>query len=324
MAYELDDFGSYTVGGRLLEVEGQPKQHIQFTPTASFDYDPNGSYAIAHAYVQYFKPVRKNGQPPIILLHGGGMSGTTWETTPDGRPGWLQLLVGSGYEVHVVDNVERGRAGWCAVDGVWPDKALLRTMDEAWHLFRIGDRDGFAQRRAFDGCRFPIAAFEAFARSFVPRWTSTTEEATEAFRHVLRHLGGAIVLCHSQGGQIAFEAAAREQGVDAIVGVEPSGFTITVKKSESIDLNITVDQAFQFVVSCGVVIPPQQLTSMTKRTTDLSDNGSAIAGPAPELARGMPPVKGVMHLNGAESEDDPTAHSAPAAKTESPQRDEGS
>ena len=234
MAYELDDFGSYTVGGRLLEVEGQPKQHIQFTPTASFDYDPNGSYAIAHAYVQYFKPVRKNGQPPIILLHGGGMSGTTWETTPDGRPGWLQLLVGSGYEVHVVDNVERGRAGWCAVDGVWPDKALLRTMDEAWHLFRIGDRDGFAQRRAFDGCRFPIAAFEAFARSFVPRWTSTTEEATEAFRHVLRHLGGAIVICHSQGGQIAFEAAAREQGVEAIVGVEPSGFTSNVDRLQDV------------------------------------------------------------------------------------------
>ena len=123
------------------------------------------------------------------------------------------------------------------------------------------------------------------------------------------------------------QSAANESVMSVLIPTSPmpfTGFTITVKKSESIDLNITVDQAFQFVVSCGVVIPPQQLTSMTKRTTDLSDNGSAIAGPAPELARGMPPVKGVMHLNGAESEDDPTAHSAPAAKTESPQRDEGS
>ena len=38
-----------------------------------------------------------------------------------------------------------------------------------------------------------------------------------------------------------------------------TGFTVTVRKSEAIDLNITIDQAFQFIVSCGVVVPPHQL-----------------------------------------------------------------
>jgi uncharacterized membrane protein len=38
-----------------------------------------------------------------------------------------------------------------------------------------------------------------------------------------------------------------------------TGFTVTVKKSETIELNITIDQAFQFIISCGVVVPPQQL-----------------------------------------------------------------
>lgn len=38
-----------------------------------------------------------------------------------------------------------------------------------------------------------------------------------------------------------------------------TGFTITVRKSEAVDLDITIDQAFQFIVSCGVVVPmPQQ------------------------------------------------------------------
>ncbi|MBI1248287.1 DUF502 domain-containing protein [bacterium] len=39
-----------------------------------------------------------------------------------------------------------------------------------------------------------------------------------------------------------------------------TGFTINAKKSETIELNITLDQAFQFIVSCGVVVPPHQQT----------------------------------------------------------------
>lgn len=32
-----------------------------------------------------------------------------------------------------------------------------------------------------------------------------------------------------------------------------TGFTLTVKRSEAIDVNLTLEQAFQFIVSCGVV-----------------------------------------------------------------------
>jgi uncharacterized membrane protein len=34
---------------------------------------------------------------------------------------------------------------------------------------------------------------------------------------------------------------------------------MTVKKSETVDMNITIDQAVQFIVSCGVVVPPHQM-----------------------------------------------------------------
>lgn len=50
-----------------------------------------------------------------------------------------------------------------------------------------------------------------------------------------------------------------EPMVSAFVPHSPmpfTGFAVTVKKSETFDLSITVDQALQFVVSCGVVIPP--------------------------------------------------------------------
>ena len=42
-----------------------------------------------------------------------------------------------------------------------------------------------------------------------------------------------------------------------------TGFTISVPKSETIDLNITIDQAVQFCVSCGVVIPEHQQNKPT-------------------------------------------------------------
>ena len=37
-----------------------------------------------------------------------------------------------------------------------------------------------------------------------------------------------------------------------------TGFTVTVRRSEAIDMDLTVDEAIQFIVSCGVVIPADQ------------------------------------------------------------------
>lgn len=57
-------------------------------------------------------------------------------------------------------------------------------------------------------------------------------------------------------------SAANEPVLSVLIPTSPmpfTGFTVTVKKSETIDLNITVEQAFQFIVSCGVVVPPQQI-----------------------------------------------------------------
>lgn len=56
-------------------------------------------------------------------------------------------------------------------------------------------------------------------------------------------------------------SAANEPVLSVLMPTSPmpaTGFTITVRKSETIDLDITVDQAIQFVVSCGVVVPLQQ------------------------------------------------------------------
>ncbi len=69
-------------------------------------------------------------------------------------------------------------------------------------------------------------------------------------------------------GMLDVRSAANEPVLSVLVPTSPmpvTGYTITVKKSESIDLDITIDQAFQFIVSCGVVVPPGQLVPRTTK-----------------------------------------------------------
>jgi uncharacterized membrane protein len=62
-------------------------------------------------------------------------------------------------------------------------------------------------------------------------------------------------------GMLDVRAAANEPVLNLLVPTSPipgTGFTVVVRKSEVLDLNMTVDQAIQYLVSCGVVVPPQQ------------------------------------------------------------------
>lgn len=69
-------------------------------------------------------------------------------------------------------------------------------------------------------------------------------------------------------GLLDIRGAANEPTLAVLVPTSPmpfTGFTITVKKSEVVDMNITIDQAFQFIVSCGVVVPPHQMWQMLEK-----------------------------------------------------------
>lgn len=57
-------------------------------------------------------------------------------------------------------------------------------------------------------------------------------------------------------------SASGEPMVSLMIPASPmsvTGYIITVAKSETIDLDLTIDQALQFLISCGVVVPPHQL-----------------------------------------------------------------
>jgi len=229
-ALELADFGSFFAGGRPVRVAGEPARTVAFTRTASLPYDPNGHYHFEQAYVQYFIPARRSQPLPLVLLHGGGMTGAMWESTPDGRPGWLQHLLRAGHAVYVVDNVERGRAGWVPFQSVWPQPPIIRNAEESWSLFRFGDARDFARRRAFARQRFPLAAFDTFIQHAVPRWPDNNDAALRALCAVLERVGPCVIVAHSHGGEVAFRALHEQPGlVRGLVAVEPSGFAEPVR-----------------------------------------------------------------------------------------------
>lgn len=60
--------------------------------------------------------------------------------------------------------------------------------------------------------------------------------------------------------------AAGEPVLSVLMPTSPmpmTGFTITVRRSEAIDLDMTIDEAIQFCVSCGVVVPSRRLPTKT-------------------------------------------------------------
>src|ERR1700739_3534397 len=82
----LRDMGSFHFGGRLGVITGKPIKEITFTPGGvPAKVDPNGTYQVEQMYVQYFLPANEHGAYPLLLWHGGGLTGVTRERTPERR-----------------------------------------------------------------------------------------------------------------------------------------------------------------------------------------------------------------------------------------------
>ncbi|MCG6157491.1 DUF502 domain-containing protein [Rubinisphaera margarita] len=75
---------------------------------------------------------------------------------------------------------------------------------------------------------------------------------------------------------------AGEPCISILVPTSPmpmTGYTMSVPKSETVDLDLTVDQAFQYIVSCGVLVPPHQRFTPERFKIRLEAQETAIAAP---------------------------------------------
>jgi pimeloyl-ACP methyl ester carboxylesterase len=225
---DIAEFGSFHIGGRLVQIQGQPVREVVFTPGgAPAKIDPNGNYLVESMYVQYFTPAKIRAKVPILLWHGGGLTGVTYETTPDGREGWSHFFIRHGWKTYVSDAVERGRSGWASPD-VWPGTPQFLPIENPWPRFRMGAKpwsEDPKRREEFAGNQFPAEGYLNFMRQVVPRWTTTDQATIMAYTELVDKVCPCVVLVHSQGGQFGQKVAqARPNLVKALVLVEPAGF----------------------------------------------------------------------------------------------------
>lgn len=223
----LKDMGSFHVGGREITISGQPVKEVTFTAGGvPAKVDPNGVYQVEQMYVQYFIPQNERGALPLLMWHGGGLTGVTYETTPDGREGWLNYFVKKGWAVYNSDAVERGRAGWT---NTFKGDPVFLTKENPFERFRIGAGAGSynkepAKMKLMPGSQFPAEGYDNFTKQGVPRWTTTDDAIIAAYTELVDKVCPCVVLVHSQAGQFGQKVAqARPDKVRALVLVEPAG-----------------------------------------------------------------------------------------------------
>jgi pimeloyl-ACP methyl ester carboxylesterase len=222
----LRSMGSFHVGGRIVEVRGKPVRDIVRVPGGPPSrLDPNGEYQVEQMYVQYFLPRDRKGTVPLLMWHGGGLTGVTYETTPDGREGWLNMFVRKGWDVYVSDAVERGRSGFASPD-VWPGEPVFLTYADPFERFRIGAGEGSwnpdpAKQKLMPGVQFPVDAYASYMKQTVPRWLITDDAVIAGYIALVDKVCPCVLLTHSQGGAFGLKVAeARPEKIKAVVAVE--------------------------------------------------------------------------------------------------------
>lgn len=208
----IKEQGSFMAGGTKFAGPGA------FNPDSALK--PQGqTFHGDHAYAFYQVP-EKARKLPLVFLHGAGQSKKTWETTPDGREGFLNIFLRRNFSVYLLDQPRRGEAGKSSVEAT-----IKPVADEQFWFtqFRLGNYPDY-----FPDVQFPEdeASLEQFFRQMTPNTGSFDAKViTDAVSRVFDKIGEGILVTHSQGGGPGWMTAIKNEKVKAIVAYEPySGF----------------------------------------------------------------------------------------------------
>lgn len=200
-----------------------------FYSGGSYTRSKDGQIMTGQMFVQYQIPAEKKHPYPIVMIHGGGQTGSNFLSTPDGRPGWADYFLRQGYAVYVVDQAARGRSGYFT-DAYGPTR---RPNTKAMASRFTDPQSSNLYPQAKLHTQWPgaghagDATFDQFFASQVEDIADVSAIETlnrAAGAALLDRIGPAVLLVHSQSGAIVWGLANdRPDKVKAIVAVEPNG-----------------------------------------------------------------------------------------------------
>lgn len=171
-----------------------------------------------HAYVFYQKPVHPH-RYPVVMIHGIHEGPKTWETTPDGREGFQNLLLRRGFSTYNVTMPRRGNAGRSSIGMTVKPEFDEQTWYTKW---RIGVYPDY-----FDGVQFSRSkeALNQFLRQMTPETGPTDfEHNSSTIASLCDSLGGVILMPHSQGVMHTWKILPKTHSVKAVVALEGGGY----------------------------------------------------------------------------------------------------
>lgn len=183
-----------------------------------------------HGYAQYYIP-QHSRSIPLIMWHGIGQSGKSYESTPDGREGFQAMLPRRDWPVYIIDQPRRGRAGYTQAKASASAVPTVMMETSVWDAFRNGLWLPGKAATLFPGVQFPHdpASIDQFFRQQTP--DTGDEPRTPEYRRaladtmtaLLRQTGPAVLITHSNSGQYGWATgiAATPGLLKAIVAYEP-------------------------------------------------------------------------------------------------------
>ncbi|ALM84228.1 hypothetical protein ASB57_15720 [Bordetella sp. N] len=217
----LKSRGSFFVGGQNVE-----QSFVELGSLRAAD-----RVTVNQMYVEYMVP-DGHTKVPVVMVHGAGLSGASFDTTVDGRMGWFEYFVRQAHPTLVVDQIGRGRSGFNQAlynnVGAGNEKPsslapITRMGDNVagWVNFRFGPTPGVA----YPNSKFPLEAAAELSRQGIPDLSAALPKPNPNFKalsNLAKEVGGAILLSHSQSGHFPLESALIDAaGIRGMVIVEP-------------------------------------------------------------------------------------------------------
>jgi hypothetical protein len=206
--------GSFAAGGSVLQTPGTFDPFVNGGPGQTLHGD--------HVYTQFQVPLNPRALP-LVMWHGGGQMGKTWESTTDGREGYQSIFLRRGFTVHIIDQPRRGRAGQSTAGTTLVPTPGDQDLFVAW---RLGIWPDF-----YPNTQFPQGAYaldQFFRQMTVDTGPSDTNVVTDGVKALFDRIGPAVLLTHSASGILGWVTAIKSSHVRAIYAYEPTDYVFPV------------------------------------------------------------------------------------------------